>query len=85
MTLADWLLWNVPSLRGRIAFDGRPEILTRRQFKGIVRVERLSDGWRRELHGYRLFVMPQPRHHRLRLSGWSPVYADDNLVVLRRS
>jgi len=85
LTLADWLLWNVPSLRGRIAFDGRPEILTRRQFKGIVRVERLSDGWRRELHGYRLFVMPQPRHHRLRLSGWSPVHADDNLVVLRRS
>jgi hypothetical protein len=85
LTLADWLLWNVPSLRGRIAFDGRPEILTRRQFKGVVRVERLSAGWRRELHGYRLLVMPQPRHHRLRLSGWSPVYADDNLVVLRRS
>jgi hypothetical protein len=84
LTLADWLLWKIPALRGRVAFDGRPEILTRRQFLGVVAVAREERGWRDELRGYELFVTPPTKHHGPHLKGWHRVYGDDSLVVLRR-
>jgi len=34
--LADWLLWEEPPLQGRIAYDARVELLTRRQVDRIV-------------------------------------------------
>jgi hypothetical protein len=34
--LADWLLWQTPSLRGRVAYDARVELLTRSQVDRIV-------------------------------------------------
>jgi hypothetical protein len=84
LTLADWLLWKIPALRGRVAFDGRPEILTRRQFLGVVAVAREEPGWRDELRGYELFVTLPTRHYGPHLKGWHRVYGDESLVVLRR-
>jgi hypothetical protein len=84
LTLADWLLWKIPALRGRVAYDGRPEILTRRQFLGVVAVARHERGWREALRKYQLLVTLPTKHHGPHLSGWRRVYADDSLVVLRR-
>jgi len=84
LELADWLLWKIPSLRGKVAYDGRPEILTRRQFLSVVAVARHERGWREALSGYKVLVALPPKHHRSRLSGWQRVYGDDSLVVLRR-
>ncbi len=34
--VADWLLWQAPSLRGRVAYDARVELLTRSEVDRIV-------------------------------------------------
>ena len=34
--LSDWLLWKLPELRGRLAYDVRFEIYTREDFERIV-------------------------------------------------
>jgi hypothetical protein len=84
LTLADWVLWKIPSLRGDVAYDGRPEILTRRQFLRVVAVARHSRGWRTELRGYDVVVTPSPKHGRAHLGAWRQVYADEAFVVFRR-
>jgi hypothetical protein len=37
--LADWLLWEIPSMKGRVAYDARVELLTRSQVERIVRFQ----------------------------------------------
>ncbi len=52
---ADWLLWNYPSLRGRIAFDIRFELLGARGLKDVVVLEDAAGpSWDRPFDGYRL-------------------------------
>jgi hypothetical protein len=58
---ADWLLWELPSLRGRVAYDVRFEIMTRPQFDRIVAWNGLSPGWRATAAGYSL-VVEDPKH-----------------------
>jgi hypothetical protein len=60
-TSADWLLWRVPSLRGRIGYDVRFELLTRRQVARLVAWSRLAPGWQAATAGYSL-VVADPRH-----------------------
>jgi hypothetical protein len=56
--LADWILFQVPEARGRIAFDGRWEILPPSEFRTIMNLhgERTS-GWERPARGYRVLVI----------------------------
>ncbi len=55
---ADWLLFREPQLRGRIAFDGRWEILTSAQMEGVVDfLFQRTPEWERVAHGYRMFVL----------------------------
>jgi hypothetical protein len=52
---ADWLLWRFPSLRGRIAFDIRFELLGDRGLQNVVRLEAAAGPtWNRPFAGYRL-------------------------------
>ena len=52
---ADWLLWEFPSLRGKIAFDIRFELLGARGLKDIVVMEDAAGPtWNRPFTGYRL-------------------------------
>jgi hypothetical protein len=52
---ADWLLWDFPSLRGKIAFDIRFELLGARGLKDIVVMEDAAGPtWNRPFAGYRL-------------------------------
>jgi hypothetical protein len=55
---ADWLLFNVPDARGRIAFDGRWEILSKRRFEDAMRfLHQQGADWSRAGRGYRLLVL----------------------------
>jgi hypothetical protein len=52
---ADWLLWEFPSLRGKIAFDIRFELLGDRGLKDVVGLEvAAGPAWNRPFAGYRL-------------------------------
>ena len=52
---ADWLLWQHPELRGRIAFDVRFELLSTRGLKQEVHLQHASGAtWDRPFEGYRL-------------------------------
>ena len=52
---ADWLLWTYPSLRGKIAFDIRFELLGARGLKDVVVLEDAAGtSWNRPFAGYRL-------------------------------
>jgi hypothetical protein len=87
---ADWLLFREPSLRGRVAFDGRWEILTPPQMKAVVNFLRSqTPGWERVAQGYRLFVL-DPKTDRgvvrtyLRRSNMRVRYLDTRVVVFER-
>jgi hypothetical protein len=54
----DWLLWNVPNLAGRIAFDARFELLTDKRLRSLANFRnRSSTTWPRAARGYGLLVL----------------------------
>jgi hypothetical protein len=54
----DWLLFRVPALRGRIAFDGRWEVLPQEQIFRVWRyLWQIGDDWEAPARGYRLLVL----------------------------
>jgi hypothetical protein len=88
---ADWLLWRIPSLRGRLAYDIRFELYTKRQ---IVALGRFSyhegNSWARIADGYRVIVVDEessagsPSKALLREPGTRVLYRDDGVSVLLR-
>ena len=87
LELADRLLWKIPELRGRLAYDGRPELLSRRQFDGVIRFARQEPGWQEFLRGYSLVVTNRAIARSMAETGrWQRVYtADKAFVVVRRT
>ena len=87
LELADRLLWKIPELRGRLAYDGRPELLSRRQFDGVIRFARQEPGWQEFLRGYSLVVTNRAIARSMAQTGrWQRVYAaDKTFVVVRRT
>ena len=85
----DWLLFRSPEARGRLAFDGRWEILSLPQMRAVVDyLDQRGDAWERLARGYRLVVLDP---HRLRLArayerrpGVRVLYRDRNVVVYDR-
>jgi hypothetical protein len=73
---ADWLLWSQPSLRGRVAYDVRFELLTPQQFR-TLRAAKPS-----LLRAYGVFVS-SPRTPICRGSGCRTVYRDAGALVAR--
>jgi len=61
---ADWLLWRIPDLRGRLAYDVRFELYDRPALDSIVRYGRRGEGWRTVLDGYGVVVVDSPAHLR---------------------
>jgi hypothetical protein len=53
----DWLLLRRPELRGRLAFDIRFELMSKRQLERLAAVRWRVDGWRRVVAPYGLFVL----------------------------
>ena len=53
----DWLLYEIPDLRGRVAFDGRWELLETEQAKRVFDYFWQVGDWQRLSHGYRVIVL----------------------------
>lgn len=86
LPLADWALWNEPGLRGRIAYDGRPELMTPAQFTDVIRFARLAPGWSKAVHGYSLIITNRATAQRLISGrGWTAAASSNGIVLLRRS
>lgn len=87
---ADWLLFREPGLRGRVAFDGRWEILEPAQMEAVVDfLFQKTPRWERLARGYDVFVL-DPRDNRLvanaylQRRGLRVIYRDARVVVFER-
>ena len=85
---SDWLLWQLPDLRGRIAYDVRFELFDERQFRRLhaYRSE-VGDDWRRATAGYPVLMFGLPADRLLwrafrREPGARVLYADRLLGVV---
>jgi len=88
---ADWILWRIPELRGRLAYDVRFEIYDRETFERIVRFRgEQGDDWKSLADGYEVVIFEthqEPSSHIddfLAESGARPRYADDRVTVIQR-
>jgi hypothetical protein len=57
---ADWLLWRIPDLRGRVAYDVRFELYDQPTLDRIVQYNSREGDWRSILDGYDLVVTETP-------------------------
>ena len=87
---ADWLIWEQPSLAGRIAYDIRFELLSRRQLAEIYAFnDPLGRGWRVATAGYAVLVLDRTDDARAvraltRAPGVRVLYSNAELVVFQR-
>ena len=57
---ADWLLWKIPELRGRVAYDVRFEIYSKAFFKKELRYNgEFGRDWKSVANGYRIVVVDE--------------------------
>jgi hypothetical protein len=88
---ADWILWRIPELRGRLAYDVRFEIYDRETFERIVRFRgEQGEDWKSIADGYEVVVVetdPQTPPHVpdfLAEPGARAVYSDQRVTVVHR-
>jgi hypothetical protein len=86
---ADWLLWRIPDLRGRVAYDVRFELYDQPTLDAIVQYGELRGSWRRLLDGYDVVVVEGPRTSRraralLGEPGATVAFADAELTLVAR-
>lgn len=86
---ADWLLFEHPALRGRVAFDGRWEMLSQQETETLVNyLWQIGDGWERPSLGYRVLVLSPRLQQRLAETfdrrGLRVLYRDRTVVVYDR-
>jgi hypothetical protein len=84
---ADWLLWRLPQLRGRVAFDIRFELNTAEQIRRLQRYfDRTGTNWSSVARGYDVVVLNRhdDRVRRALLNGgrFRQLYRDKDLAVL---
>jgi hypothetical protein len=85
---ADWLLWRLPALRGRVAYDARFELLTGAEIAAIVIFkDEIGPRWSALAAGYRLLVLQRSSAATAQLEhapGASVLFDRDGMVVIRR-
>jgi len=82
---ADWLLWKVPQLRGRIAYDVRFELLTRTQIQRILAFDNRDPGWLTALRTYSVVVADRAHGAAIAATDqWRSIYDDGSIVVAAR-
>jgi hypothetical protein len=64
-TYGDWLLLSRPELRGRLAFDIRFELMSKKELQRLLGIRWRSDGWQRLVSPYSLFVLKKGPESRL--------------------
>jgi hypothetical protein len=89
---ADWLLFQIPELRGRLAYDVRFEIYDRETFERIVRFRgEQGDDWKSLADGYGTLVFEteqEPSPHApdfLAEPGARALYRDERVTVIART
>jgi hypothetical protein len=84
----DWLLTVEPTLRGRVAYDSRIELLPARVVGQIQLAQVVGIGWRDLSRRYRIFVLNASDEARLinnlSRAGYTKRYQRDGLVVMAR-
>jgi hypothetical protein len=86
---ADWLLWRLPELRGRIAYDVRFEVLSKRQFREIAYFDNeYGKDWKRAADGFNVVVVDEtdePSHTSKLLAEHraTAAYRDNSVTVIR--
>jgi hypothetical protein len=87
---ADWVLWSKPQLAGRVAFDARFELYSRRQLRHLQEFEARAGDWLASARRYRVFVL-NPHHDHAFEHGLLQklparvVYHSPQVVVLRQT
>jgi hypothetical protein len=56
-TYGDWLLLRRPDLRGRLAFDIRFELTSKKELERLLKIRWRGEGWQRLVAPYSLFVL----------------------------
>jgi hypothetical protein len=88
---SDWILWHVPDLRGRVAYDVRFELLSTGELEALARYNAESDsGWKSVTDGFDVIVVdPTARPSHVddfrREPGTRLTYADKRAALLVRS
>lgn len=88
---ADWLVLEHPELKGRIAFDGRFELLTGKELKRVVEFRARIIGSTKVIRGYRLLVLNPAKREEGKVTaqllagpGREVVYRDRDIIVIRQ-
>ena len=86
---ADWLLWRIPDLRGRLAYDVRFELYDPATLDRIVQVNARRGDWKALLDGYDVVFVPGSPTSRaarelLAEEGTERVFEDDELTIVAR-
>src|SRR6266511_3374864 len=86
---ADWLLWELPELSGRVAFDARFELLSTRQLRSVNRFRARFDPSLAAADGYGLLVLESgDEKTAIRLlrgqAGVRQLFHDSHVTVLLR-
>jgi hypothetical protein len=85
---SDWLLWNLPELRGRLAYDVRFELYDRAFFDRLAEYNGEAGDWKSFADGYRIVIVDETRRSHtadfLREPGARVVYRDDEITIVAR-
>ncbi len=85
---SDWLLWKIPELRGRIAYDVRFEVYDKEFFDRLGDYNWERGEWTSFVDGYRIIVVDETnRSHTadfLKEPGTRVIYRGEELTVLAR-
>ena len=85
---ADWLLWRIPELRGRIAYDVRFELYDQETLDAISRYGNTEGSdWVSLADGYDVVIVDERAHLQAHLAepGAKQVYRDDEIAVVVRA
>ena len=86
---SDWMLYRIPELRGRIAYDVRFELYDDEFFEGLQDYN-FEDGpnWKAFADGYRIVIVDEQRRSHtadfLAEPGARVIYSDDDMTVIAR-
>lgn len=85
---ADWLLWRLAALRGRVAYDASVELLSSDQLARIANFKsQTGPGWETIASGYRLLVLDRSSAATSQLErapGARVLFDDSGMVVILR-
>jgi hypothetical protein len=86
---ADWLLWKLPALRGRIAYDVRFELYDTSFFDELLAYKGRTGNWKKLVDGYEVVVLDEKSGEEqtrafLAEQGSESLYDDDVIAVVLR-